>query len=289
MKYILPALACYCSCFAGEDPKLGASREEVVRLLGEPNGRLELKNGGAIYSYKRGDVTFDKNKAIKIDLASEKEVQESMEAERLRKASIDAKNAPGGEAFIEKKRQLRDFLLTEFHISKTVGNPIREFVHKGSAYHAFSQYAPNGPRGLTISVQVNSEGNLALLAKYLGFTDADYNQLGVSFGESDLLTQPTRDMTRSPVAQSDEKIIVAIFSGQAVEDFIQKVAAEPNKKVTFSTFKNGRPVDPNIHPGQRVNNPTIYTLTEADKKCIRRSVELSECLRALGGDGASGR
>jgi hypothetical protein len=125
-----------------------------------------------------------------------------MEAERLRKASIDAKNAPGGEAFIEKKRQLRDFLLTEFHISKTVGNPIREFVHKGSAYHAFSQYAPNGPRGLTISVQVNSEGNLALLAKYLGFTDADYNQLGVSFGESDLLTQPTRDMTRSPLSQS---------------------------------------------------------------------------------------
>lgn len=40
-----------CVYLYGEDPKVGSTREEVVKLLGEPNGRIELKNGGSIFSF----------------------------------------------------------------------------------------------------------------------------------------------------------------------------------------------------------------------------------------------
>jgi hypothetical protein len=60
-------------CLQAVDPKVGDTRDDVVKLLGEPNGKVPLRDGGAIYSYPRGDVYFDSRKVTKVDIISEEE------------------------------------------------------------------------------------------------------------------------------------------------------------------------------------------------------------------------
>jgi len=263
----------------GEDPKAGATREEVVKMLGEPSGRMELRNGGAIYSYPRGDVTFDKNKATKVDLVTALQAEEAKDKDKSQREALALRNAPGGEGYLEKKRQELGALMSSFVSAKTPGDALTYFVHKSSACYRFTQYAPDGPGGLTISVQVSSDGGLALLTKYIGFTNAEYNQVGAAVADGDFLSRVSREITVSPsvIPGTNEKVETCIFRGASVEELILRINANPTKEATFTTYKNGRAVGPNLHPGFN----TSYTLTDGDKRALRKAVELSECLRTL--------
>ena len=87
----------------GEDPKLGATREEVTKLLGEPSGRIELRDGSTLFSYGRGSITFDKTKAIKIDLISERQAEEDKKRELAERDALAQKMLQAPPLFLRKK------------------------------------------------------------------------------------------------------------------------------------------------------------------------------------------
>lgn len=95
------ALFASASLFAA-DPKVGDTREDVVRLMGQPGNILPLAAGGHIYSYPRGDVFFDKKGVTKLDLISE---------EQLKKKDEQRREAPAREVATPKSKSqmLADF------------------------------------------------------------------------------------------------------------------------------------------------------------------------------------
>lgn len=284
MKIIVScALILVCARLQGEDPKIGASREEVIRLLGEPRGRVGLRDGGAIFSFSRGDVTFDKTKAIKVDLVSEQQAEATRQKELADREAMAQRNAPGGKGYLEKKKQDLESLLGQFYSSKVPGNPVADFVHKSSACFSNNQYSPEGPRGLTVSFQVGSDGSLAILTRYIGFWQGSYNQIGISLGQDDFMSHISKEISKSPIpnTSSSEELEICIFRGQAVDEFVREINSNPGKKVTIMTYNYGKLVEPNLHPGVRVNNPPSYVLTDSDKRALKKSVELSDTLKVL--------
>lgn len=57
------------------DPKVGDHRADVLKALGEPNAISPLREGGAIFSYPRGDIYFDSKEVVKVDMISEEELR----------------------------------------------------------------------------------------------------------------------------------------------------------------------------------------------------------------------
>ncbi len=274
-----------CVCLYGEDPKLGSTREEVVKLLGEPNGRIELKNGGSIFSFSRGIVTFDKTKAVKVDLVSERQADEARAIEKAQRDAAALTNAPGGEAYRERKRQELRSLVSQFNSSKIPGQRTTHYIHKDFACFNYND-SPEGPRGLTVAVEVSSDGGLALYARYIGFQGSEFNQLGASLAKDDFMSPTSKDVSVAPDEINNYRhVMTCVFRDPESESFIRRIHSSPGASVVFTTFKNRRPVGPNIHPGSLANCPTSYTLTEKDKRAIRKAVELSECLKALEGQG----
>ena len=274
----------------GEDPKLGATREEVTKLLGEPSGRIELRDGSTLFSYGRGSITFDKTKAIKIDLISERQAEEDKKRELAERDALAQKNAPGTPAFFEKKRRELDELLGQFFSSKGVGNPVTYFCHKSSAIWVQPQGLPDGQKGLTVAIRVGSDGRLSLVTKYIGFRQAEYNQVGASFAQGDFLTKVSTDVITVPMENDRyQRISMCSFGGKDVEDFILQINASSGKKITFATYYSGRSVDATINSFQSSQHPTSYEFNESDKRALKKAVELAECFKTLrdanGGEG----
>ena len=64
------------------DPKIGDSRDEVVRIMGQPGNIVPLAAGGHIYSYPRGDVIFDQKSVTKLDLITDEQLKKRDEQRR---------------------------------------------------------------------------------------------------------------------------------------------------------------------------------------------------------------
>lgn len=266
----------------GEDPKLGATREEVIKLLGEPSGRIELRDGSTLFSYGRGSITFDKAKAIKIDLISERQAEEDKNRELAERDALAKKNAPGTPAFFEKKRRELDELLGQFFSSKGVGIPVASYYHKSSALWVQPQGLPDGQKGLTVGIRVGSDGSLSLVTKYIGFRQAAYNQVGASFAQGDFSTEVSTDVITVPMENDRfQRISMCSFGGKNVEEFILRLNANSGKKIIFETYYFGRPVGPTINSFQSSQHPTTYEFNESDKRALKKAVELAECFKTL--------
>jgi hypothetical protein len=103
MRFLLVLIAA--GLFAA-DPKLGDSREEVIRLMGEPSSINSLPRGGAIFSFTRGDVYFDDKVVIRLDLMTEAEAarrtSRNLEAKTKQAAASGAHSS-----FVEKIKSER--------------------------------------------------------------------------------------------------------------------------------------------------------------------------------------
>lgn len=157
MRFLLVLFAA--GLFAA-DPKLGDSREEVIRLMGEPSSINSLPRGGAIFSFPRGDVYFDDKVVVKLDMMSEAEMSRraSVQKESKQKAaSISESNS----SFIDRVKSVR-FLNADMLASR------RDFVSWKTSFFsenerktiAYAEWVVGPTGNISISIQFIQTDNM---------------------------------------------------------------------------------------------------------------------------------
>jgi len=193
MRYLLPLI--FAIKLFAEDPKLGDTRDDVVRMMGPPLSINSLPRGGAIFSFPRGDVYFDDKKVVKLDMMSEAEMTRRAAAQKESKqksASVSETNS----SFIAKIKAVR-FLNADMLASR------RDFVAWKTSFFSENErktiaYAEwlVGPTGnISISIQFIQTDNMRTIRQEacIELVDDSDRVMGVIGQSRSYPSRPGRD------------------------------------------------------------------------------------------------
>ena len=261
----LLALFMFALAFA-EDPKIGDTREKVISLLGNPDGNLVLKDGGAMFSYPRGDVVFDKRGVIRHNLLPEAEFKR-MQQEKSQPI------VPKPDEVVAASKRLVASLLPKFELLPTLPGDPAMYLHK-----AF----PVSKYGLMPRVIVSSDGQMTLVTAYYGGRWIFHDSALVSIGDKGYRTsvmganEPARSVEGNGFIYE-----MCVFAADKDVAIIRDMSKSKGEKILVSVTRGHASVLSALTGQQFAVFPPIVELNAEQVKAVRESVELADAFLRL--------